>query len=107
MSLIEQTTLCWRCKSRPQLNPTVGMCAECNDIKNEACLKFLMPNPKPATTPPVYQPSYEELKKMIEQAPKTWLPALFHCVVTRCLEKNVFQPKAMARFCREEEEKHL
>jgi hypothetical protein len=30
--IVENPELCWKCKTRPQLNPTVGLCDECNGL---------------------------------------------------------------------------
>ena len=30
--IVENPEWCWKCKIRPQLNPTVGLCAECNGL---------------------------------------------------------------------------
>jgi len=30
--IVENPVKCWKCKIRPQLNPTVGLCAECNGL---------------------------------------------------------------------------
>jgi hypothetical protein len=44
---------------------------------------------------------YNQLVKEIENAPMTWLPALFHHVIKACLKKGVFESKTgMSRYCR-------
>lgn len=48
--------------------------------------------------------SYNELKKEIENAPMTWLPALFQAVIKACQLKKVFAgPRGMSTFCRKVE----
>lgn len=49
--------------------------------------------------------SFADLKKEIENAPVTWLPALFCAIVKACLYHDVFSRGAMSRYCSEEEKK--
>ena len=49
--------------------------------------------------------TFAELKRGIETAPMTWAPGLFVLAVKAALKHKVFQPGAMAKYCREEEQR--
>lgn len=48
--------------------------------------------------------TYSELKKELDNAPASWLPALFINIVRLCLKKDVFNTGAMEQLIQDQQE---